>query len=554
MPTLSQLQELINEIGPNANYSGQAMRNLLAQMLDYLNTNYPTLQKVSETGGFTNGSALVPGSFNNGGGGGISEICDAGFEKNFQTGRVKMIHPVSGPNRAVPIQNDSAQKYLGQPFSDLTNASDSDTITASVNVLFAGDLSEQFNSTFTDNGIYRIYLYDGSGVLLGIAKFDGANFDGTNTTLYLYSITNILSGSTINQIVKIIGYEFGEDTLITKKEALRLFPVAETGLTSKGQNYVIVQSVNTGNPAGDALTNGVNLLAALAELNTFDWGTRSLDNIGSLLLMPGTYDLNDQTIQMVNFINIVGVSTNRRDTIITASGMLADQIHISWGPNVTAGLQNVELIADVANGAIMLGGDDTSFPIVENVYMGSDMIFSNDGGTCGFNNLVGSWKDIEFQSTKFAFIAKNDINATFKNIIVGNLTKYIFYSDNDILGNIENVVGKIISSSIIYANNNISASITNLNANGNIYTSGGVFNGKLINSTINSIGIGISINNLGNGAIIENCKILSDSGAFSIAASLPVFAQILYTITNNGIDSNITVPSVNYNINDSTIV
>jgi hypothetical protein len=132
-----------------------------------------------------------------------------------------------------------------------------------------------------------------------------------------------------------------------------------------GQNYVIVESVNTGSPnwAADRVTNGTRLLAGLSQVDALNWGTRSLDNMGSLLLMPGIYNLDDYTIEMIDYINIVGISTNRRDTIITANNMGESQLHIDFG-TTSAGLQNVELIADTTNFAVMLGGDDTSFPIV----------------------------------------------------------------------------------------------------------------------------------------------------------------------------------------------
>jgi hypothetical protein len=93
--------------------------------------------------------------------------------------------------------------------------------------------------------------------------------------------------------------------------------------TLSGQNYVVVETVNTGpgNSAADAITNGLALRAGLIQLNSLNWGYRSITNMGSLLLMPGTYNLGSATITMIDYINIIGLSTNRRDTIITASSM-----------------------------------------------------------------------------------------------------------------------------------------------------------------------------------------------------------------------------------------
>jgi hypothetical protein len=60
--------------------------------------------------------------------------------------------------------------------------------------------------------------------LLGIG-YDPEYFNevGSLTALLFAGISNITPGADSNQVTKIIGYEYTEDTLITIKEARRLF-------------------------------------------------------------------------------------------------------------------------------------------------------------------------------------------------------------------------------------------------------------------------------------------------------------------------------------------
>ena len=385
--------------------------------------------------------------------------------------------------------------------------------------------------------------------------------------------------------------------------------MSESTLSLKGQNYVIVQSVNTGDPLEDSLINGINLLNGLANLDSLNWGTRSRENMGSLILMPGTYRLVSTTIEMINFINIIGFSENNRDTVITGSGMINGYRQINWADGITAGLKNVELIADVANNSIMLGGAGTaSYPIVENISMGSDnMFYSNStelSGNPGFDYLNGEWKNIkfltdsshgfnapghisaiienvEFKNITFdAFFSYGTISGKFKNIKVGNCRAAIASRFGDISIELENFSTKNLSNVIECANGELNGEITNFTTGTvagysvisiscspitiirNFVTSGGFFSfnpfvGKIFDSTFNSIGKGYdSFYNLGNGSVIERCKFLCEPGFVSINKQGPflITAQILYTVTNNGINSDISIPLINYNINNSSLI
>ena len=105
-----------------------------------------------------------------------------------------------------------------------------------------------------------------------------------------------------------------------------------------------------------------------------------------------------------------------------------------------------------------------------------------------------------------------------------------------------------------HADGNITAIIRYVRSNGVITLGPGVsflgtFTGKLINCQLDCRGKSASvINNVGDNAIIERCKLLSDSAYTTINATSSVSAQIAYTITNYGISGNITnILSTNYN-------
>jgi hypothetical protein len=66
------------------------------------------------------------------------------------------------------------------------------------------------------------------------------------------------------------------------------------------------------------------------------------------------------------------------------------------------------------------------------------------------------------------------------------------------------------------------------------------FSGKIINSFIDARSFANSAITLYTGAIVERCKFLSDADIPTINSSVPINAQISFTITNYGITSSIT--------------
>jgi hypothetical protein len=245
--------------------------------------------------------------------------------------------------------------------------------------------------------------------------------------------------------------------------------VSESAVSVSGYNYIICETVNTEDPATDALANGVNLITKYAEAVALDIGTKAVDNRAVLLLMPGDYDLGDTTLELEPFVDVIGISTNAADTIIRMSDASAGQLTINWQDS-DAMVSNVDIRADVANDGIAIGGGDSSYVKLENVIFGSDNPTSNsDGSIKGFNDFNGELNRIRFSEliiTNFLWVDGN-INGTFKDIIIGDVTgNAFFYSATGDIGNnigiFENIVIGNVSSVFNTGTGNINGTFKNI--------------------------------------------------------------------------------------------
>jgi hypothetical protein len=110
---------------------------------------------------------------------------------------------------------------------------------------------------------------------------------------------------------------------------------------TSGYNYVICETVNTGDENADAITNGTNLQNAYAYAKTLDVGTKSATNRVVVLLMPGDYNLSSSQFQLdTSFIDLVGISTNPYNTILRSSTQFATLFYTAA---VDSALKNVYL-------------------------------------------------------------------------------------------------------------------------------------------------------------------------------------------------------------------
>jgi len=175
------------------------------------------------------------------------------------------------------------------------------------------------------------------------------------------------------------------------------------------QNSIFVSSVNTGNAAADAISNGVLLRAAITAANALVVGTRAINNRVAVVLTGGTYDADGVGFTIPSFMDIVGLSSSAGDTILTNT--TGDYTLIA-GENVDYGLYNI----DLRPGALAALNDDTSigqFHRWNNVLIsglvttGMSTLFgdfrriraTNDVEWAVVSGSIGGYHEIEFDAT-----------------------------------------------------------------------------------------------------------------------------------------------------------
>ena len=89
-----------------------------------------------------------------------------------------------------------------------------------------------------------------------------------------------------------------------------------------GTDYVICQSVNTGNPGTDAIENGNRLKSAYATASAL-----YMTNRVSVLITPGDYDFGATPLQLTTTkVDLIGMSSDASDVILRGSGDYVLQI------------------------------------------------------------------------------------------------------------------------------------------------------------------------------------------------------------------------------------
>jgi hypothetical protein len=226
------------------------------------------------------------------------------------------------------------------------------------------------------------------------------------------------------------------------------------GLALTGQNYVLVQSVNTGNPSADAITNGEALKQALLDADALDIGAKSEDNLAVVLLMPGTYDANGTPFTVPTFVDIVGISSNAKDTILMNSN---GDYTLQYNENVNSGLFNVD-IRQGSTCTIYDNGETGQYYRWDNVVISGD-VTPSDGS---MNEFKGKFRRVTGTAIAFAYLngdididfegevdflgsdnilrAGNDFNGAVKGNF-GNFGGGCFRANNDFNGTVKGTLG-----------------------------------------------------------------------------------------------------------------
>ena len=265
------------------------------------------------------------------------------------------------------------------------------------------------------------------------------------------------------------------------------------GLT--GTDYVICQSVNTGNPGPDAIENGNRLKSAYATASAL-----YVSNRVSVLITPGDYNFDATPLQLTTTkVDLIGISSDASDVILRASDVNSV---LGYESGVDSALYNLTLGTSLDIG---VSGSGTSYLRWKNVIVSQNSFYNS---VYGFENLNGEFEDIKCNNNSNFAKVNGDLNGTFNNIKIGNNTENVFSSNfGGIFGTFSNIeigdVGNAFSSnsyitgyfknittgnvgSIIYSSGQITGEFENITI-GNV--SNAIY-GSTISGTFNNITIG----------------------------------------------------------------
>lgn len=213
-------------------------------------------------------------------------------------------------------------------------------------------------------------------------------------------------------LVKVLGATSGSGQVISYTETglnwATASSVASTSTIKKsGYNYIIVETVNTGNDAVDAITNGDALVTAYAQAKLDIIGTLSATNRFTIILMPGSYDLyNNSYLDLdTSFIDIVGLSSNPGSVYLYHSS--TSQV-FNYHQDVDSRLENVKMGGFV----VINNGVDTG-----QYLRWKNLIFTGGDPFNGlWNNINGEFENIKCVGVGFAYNVPTSINGIYKNI------------------------------------------------------------------------------------------------------------------------------------------
>jgi len=226
--------------------------------------------------------------------------------------------------------------------------------------------------------------------------------------------------------------------------------ISSSYIKTKGYNYIIVETVNTGDENADAITNGDRLVAAYAQAKLDIIGTLSVTNRFTIILMPGSYNLfNNSYLDLyTSFIDIIGLSSNPGSVYLYHSS--TNQV-FNYHQNVDSRLENVKMAGYlIPNGGVDTGQYlrwknliFTSDPFLS--WIGINGEFENIKSISGFasnvaSSLNGIYRNIECTGNSFTMINSGTptLTGTFSNISISD-TELAFWSLGSVSGTFENI-------------------------------------------------------------------------------------------------------------------
>jgi hypothetical protein len=188
------------------------------------------------------------------------------------------------------------------------------------------------------------------------------------------------------------------------------------GLGITGSNYVICQSVNTGNVGTDAATNGQRLKAAYATASNLYNGSSRV----SVLITPGVYDMGNSPLNLTTTnVDLIGLSSDAND--VTLTGGLS--YILSLDANVDTALCNVTLDTNPSYlfiPSVIYAVDNNNnlgdYLRWDNVIVRGEL-FIDLGINSGFGNLNGEFRNMKvYNSTNPFYVINGDLNGIYDNI------------------------------------------------------------------------------------------------------------------------------------------
>lgn len=227
-------------------------------------------------------------------------------------------------------------------------------------------------------------------------------------------------------------------------------------LSTSGYNYIIVEATGTPTENGETLSNVIQNIAPL--------GTLTDDNRFTVLLMPGTYDMSTSgRISLpMDYIDLVGISSNPYDTIITNPSDVAFRIN-----NLNFGLYNLYF----KDCYIDEDGSQSAYMRWKNIVLG-DLVLSGSSIT----SWIGEFEDITILgSCQFAALSgSGDINGIFNNINYIGTGSDGFFTGRTLTGTFSNITSTgDVTTNIFYGSNSISGNFEKIDLNS---SGGGCFN------------------------------------------------------------------------------
>lgn len=424
--------------------------------------------------------------------------------------------------------------YAFRTTSDITGTFSNIQIGEVVNNLFqsvSGNISGNFSNIkvysglniafFADNNIYGTFDKIDLGNLTGNLFTANNNISGTFSNIKIgnnSSAENYFSATGGSLLGDFENIEIGNSDNVT------MF-YADTDLIGTFKNI----NVSTSNSMFTTFTSR-NIDGVFENI---ECGTVSASIFSSSGTMSGTF----------SNIKIGNVTSNSFYSVSSLQGTY-ENIEIK-STNTTLFKSDDKVIGTFENisvddinstqGFHSINGTDGVFKNIEvKSGSGTNIFFYADGAS-----VTGTFDNININSPMTSFIVSSggDVIGTFSNITALNpISISAFSSTNDLSGTFKNITMGTVSS--LGGSFSLPVLIDNLSFRG--YISSSQFLGKIINSSIDSTGLSNPTIYLGNGAVVERCKFLSDSGDYTIKSSSSINAQISLTRANQDIDTQIT--------------